>query len=188
MSRSDDALVRDARDLARKLLRKSRPDRWLHTQGVADRAAELAGTVRKSRRPTLIAAAWLHDIGYAPDLRSTGFPPVDGALYLQDHRWDDDITTLIAHHTGAALVPVKRSVRAVLSDFGFHDSDLADALTYANLTVSPRGKRMKVADRLADADKRHGAKTTKAQRAERDAYLLAVVARVEERLAELKRK
>jgi HD superfamily phosphodiesterase len=60
----DTALVRDARDLARRLLRRQRPERWLHTQGVANRAAELAGTVRKKDRPVLITAAWLHDIGY----------------------------------------------------------------------------------------------------------------------------
>lgn len=184
----DDVLIRDARDLARKLLRKSRSGRWLHTQGVAGRASELAGTVRKPRRTALIVAAWLHDIGYAPDLRETGFPPLDGALYLQEHDWDDDIVDLVAHHTGARLVPVKKGVRSALDYFDFGDSDITDALTYANLTVSARGKRMKVADRLADAHKRHGTKTSKAQREVRDKYLLEVAGRVESRLAALKRK
>ncbi len=60
---SDPALIANARGLARKLLRKGSPERWLHTQGVAGRAAELAVTVPAADRPVLIAAAWLHDIG-----------------------------------------------------------------------------------------------------------------------------
>jgi hypothetical protein len=35
-------------------------------------------TVPAADRPVLIAAAWLHDIGYAPGLPETGFHPLDG--------------------------------------------------------------------------------------------------------------
>lgn len=45
---------------------------------MANRAAELAGTVRKKDRAVLITAAWLHDIGYSPDIQYTGFHPLDG--------------------------------------------------------------------------------------------------------------
>ena len=62
-------LIANARGLAKKLLRKGSPERWLHTQGVASRAAELAVTVPAADRSVLIAAAWLHDIGYAPASR-----------------------------------------------------------------------------------------------------------------------
>lgn len=34
-------------------------------------------------RDLLVAAAWLHDIGYAPELRDTGFHPLDGARHLE---------------------------------------------------------------------------------------------------------
>jgi hypothetical protein len=36
----------------------------------------------------LVAAAWLHDIGYAPELAKTGFHPLDGsaALAARIHR------------------------------------------------------------------------------------------------------
>jgi hypothetical protein len=40
-------------------------------------AASLALT-----REVLVAAAWVHDIGYAPELLATGFHPLDGARYL----------------------------------------------------------------------------------------------------------
>ena len=72
----DPVLIAKARALAKKLLRKELPERWLHTQGVATRAAELATTVAPEDRSVLIAAAWLHDIGYAPALRDTGFHPL----------------------------------------------------------------------------------------------------------------
>ena len=37
----------------------------------------------------LEAAAWLHDIGYAPSLVATGFHPLDGARYLRDTQHAD---------------------------------------------------------------------------------------------------
>jgi HD superfamily phosphodiesterase len=46
-----------------------------HVQAVAARAAELAASVEPVDRALLVAAAWLHDIGYAPDLIVTGFHP-----------------------------------------------------------------------------------------------------------------
>jgi len=63
------------------------PARLQHTAAVADRAATLAAAVRPRERAVLLAAAWLHDIGYAPQLHSTGFHPLDGAQYLQRHGW-----------------------------------------------------------------------------------------------------
>ena len=51
------ALIAQARGLAKRLLRKGSPERWLHTQGVATRAAELAVTVPAGDRPVVIAAA-----------------------------------------------------------------------------------------------------------------------------------
>jgi HD superfamily phosphodiesterase len=36
-------------------------------------------------RPDLLeAAAWLHDIGYSPEIAVSGFHPLDGARYLRD--------------------------------------------------------------------------------------------------------
>ena len=90
---------------------------------MADRPAQLAATVRQSRGPTSIAAGRLHDIGCAPDLRSTGFPPVDGARHLQEHCWNDDVVDGIAHKP-ARLVPVRQTPAPLLSDFVFRDSDL----------------------------------------------------------------
>src|SRR6516165_7980111 len=72
-----------AEGLARPLLADALPRRWSHVQGVAARAR----TLRPSPGPDaglLEAAAWLHDIGYLPDLAATGLHGLDGARYLRD--------------------------------------------------------------------------------------------------------
>jgi HD superfamily phosphodiesterase len=43
-------------------------DRWAHARGVALRAQQIASAVDVDDRDTLLAAAYLHDVGYAPAL------------------------------------------------------------------------------------------------------------------------
>ena len=131
---SDPALVPAARRLAKGLLRKPLIERWQHTQGVAKRAGELAVTVPVRDRPILVAAAWLHDIGYSPAIRRTGFHPLDGALHLRRKRWDPRVVALVAHHSGARFVPVERGFADLMGRFEFEDSPVSDALTYADQT------------------------------------------------------
>ena len=78
-----DTLASWAQQLARALLQEPLPRRWTHVQGVAARARGLA-PVLGADADLLIAAAWLHDIGYAPDLAVTGLHALDGARYLRD--------------------------------------------------------------------------------------------------------
>jgi putative nucleotidyltransferase with HDIG domain len=177
-------LVPRARRLAKRLLRKPLRERWQHTQGVAARAAEVAVTVPPADRPVLVAAAWLHDIGYSPMIRRTGFHPLDGALYLRRRRWDPRVVALVAHHSGARFVPVERGFADLMAHFEFEDSPVADALTYADQTVGPGGRRMTVTYRIAEAIARHGPDSPNARaRVDRVPYLLAVAERVEARLS-----
>jgi hypothetical protein len=60
-----------AEQLARALLHEPVPRRWAHVQGVASRARSLV-PVLGADADLLDAAAWLHDIGYAPGLAVTG--------------------------------------------------------------------------------------------------------------------
>ena len=47
----------------------------------------------------LEAAAWLHDIGYSPDLAVTGLHALDGARYLRDTKHADTmLCRLVAYH------------------------------------------------------------------------------------------
>jgi YD repeat-containing protein len=62
-------------------------NRWAHVQAVAEQASRIAPAVLPpAERETLIVAAWLHDIGYAPALASTGLHPLDGAQHLGGSR------------------------------------------------------------------------------------------------------
>ena len=75
-------LTHAARDLVGLVL-EDIPERLHHCAGVAARAQALVATVPPSAADTLVASAWLHDIGYASRLQDSGFHPVDGAQYLR---------------------------------------------------------------------------------------------------------
>ncbi|MEU6740519.1 HD domain-containing protein [Streptosporangium sandarakinum] len=158
-----------ARDLAENLLRKPLPRRWAHTQGVAARAESLT-PILGEEADLLTAAAWLHDIGYAPDLVDTGFHPLDGARYLRDvHQADARICRLVAHHSCAVYEATERGLLDALNaEFGLERPELVTALTYADMTTSPDGLPLDVSDRLAEIHSRYGPEhicnTTKARR------------------------
>src|SRR6185503_17372573 len=104
-----DVGVTAARDLAESLL-SGLPDRWSHTMAVAARAAQLAPTVAGRDRDLLVAAAWLHDIGYSEAAAVTGFHPLDGARLLDRDGWPHRIAWLVAHHSGAVFVARARGM------------------------------------------------------------------------------
>src|ERR1700753_3376670 len=92
-----------AAELARKLLEVPLPRRWAHVQGVAAQARTLA-PILGDDADLLEAAAWLHDIGYSPELVETGFHPLDGARYLRDvDHADATLCRLVANHSYAIL-------------------------------------------------------------------------------------
>jgi HD superfamily phosphodiesterase len=96
-------LVSAARDLAYRVL-EDNPERTRHSAGVAARAATLSAAVPKQATSLLVAAAWLHDIGYSAGLRDTAFHPLDGARYLRSMGWDPLVCDLVAHHSGSRFV------------------------------------------------------------------------------------
>ncbi|MGH3623091.1 MAG: HD domain-containing protein [Sciscionella sp.] len=49
----------------------------------------------------LVAAAILHDLGYAPALAHSGFHPLDGAHYLTSVDASDRVANLVTHHSCA---------------------------------------------------------------------------------------
>src|SRR5215469_5618898 len=144
-------LARSAEHLAQALLQDSLPRRWAHVQGVAARARSLA-PVLGTDADLLEAAAWLHDIGYAPSLVVTGFHPLDGARYLRDaQRADAMLCRLVAHHSCAIIEAGERGLADVLSsEFGPAPDVLASVLTYCDMTTSPDGQPVPVERRLAE--------------------------------------
>ena len=146
-----------ARGLAETLLAGTLPRRWAHTRGVAATARQLARIVGDDAE-LLEAAAWLHDIGYAPEIAHTGFHPLDGARYLRDRQNADvRLCGLVAYHTGAIHEARVRSLEADLErEFAPPSQLLADALTYSDVTTGPDGDRVDVRERLADIQERYG--------------------------------
>lgn len=146
-----------AGDLARRLLEEPLPRRWAHTQGVASRAMSLA-PILGSDADLVTTAAWLHDIGYVPDLVDTGFHPLDGARYLRDvEHADPRLCRLVAHHTCAQFEAEQRGLGEELSaEFTPENDHLTDALIYCDMTTSPDGERLDVNERLDEILSRYG--------------------------------
>jgi HD superfamily phosphodiesterase len=146
-----------AAELARKLLEVPLPRRWAHVQGVAAQARSLAPILGEDA-DLLEAAAWLHDIGYSPDLADTGFHPLDGARYLRDvEHADPDLCRLVANHSCAILEAAERGLADVLSsEFSSPDLKLNDALAYCDMTTTPTGDVVSVQDRLSEIAERYG--------------------------------
>src|SRR5216684_3221844 len=104
-----------AQQLARELPQEPLARRWAHVQGVAARARGLA-PVLGADAELMEAAAWLHDIGYAPDLAITGLHQLDGARYLRDVQHADAmLCRLVAHHSCAIIEARERGLADVLS-------------------------------------------------------------------------
>lgn len=179
-------VVLEARDLAQVLLAEL-PERWRHTVGVAGRAEQVSGSVHGGdEAETLVAAAWLHDIGYAEVVHETGFHPLDGGLHLRRHGWPDRIAGLVAHHSGAGCVAEVRGLGDELAAFPCECTAVSDALAYADQTVGPNGRSMDFEQRLHDMLRRHGPGSPNAQAHEKRAPLLrAAVDRVEQRVRAL---
>jgi HD superfamily phosphodiesterase len=88
-------MVSEAREMARGALAEALPRRWEHVQGVAGKAERVAASLALTRE-VLVAAAWVHDIGYAPELLATGFHPLDGARYLAGLGVPERVVNLVA--------------------------------------------------------------------------------------------
>jgi hypothetical protein len=164
----------EAQQLARRLLHGD-PDRIAHVLHAGQVAARVAVLFDDPDEAALVvAAATLHDIGYAPALHRRGFHPLDGALHLREAGYPDLLVRLVANHSQARLHAGEH--RAELErDFPEAPAHLADALSYADLHSAPDGSPIEVADRLADITRRHP-EPAEQQRAE---ALLGIVARVE---------
>jgi hypothetical protein len=142
-----------AGDLLRPLGR-----RWRHARAVADAARGMAGGLSPEDADILVAAAYLHDIGYAHELAVTGFHPLDGARHLLT-LGHERLAGLVAHHTRALHEARLRGLESALADFDDEDTLVSAALAYCDLTIGPSGEQMTPEQRLSDVEARYGSES-----------------------------
>ena len=144
-----------AEDLARELLARL-PDRLAHTEGVARKAEEVAVLFEPDEAADLVAAAWLHDIGYAPWLVGIRMHALDGGWFLQERHFPERVCQLVGRHSGARFEARERGLLDRLEySFPAPDPALLDALTYADMTTSPRGLPVSFDERIAEIIRRY---------------------------------
>jgi len=179
-----DARTGEARAVAERLVQPL-GQRWAHVQAVAGCAREVCDAVGLDAE-VLVPAAWLHDVGYVPELEDTGFHPVDGARYLREQGVDERVVLLVAHHSCARIEAEVRAMGHTFSvEFPRPEKNHEDALCYCDMTNGPSGNRVAASDRLDEIQERYGpgspvTQFVKLARGE----ILASVARVERRLSE----
>lgn len=143
------SLVERARAVALETL-SGLPSRRAHVVGVAATARSIAEQLGLTGRDEVVAAAWLHDVGYAEHLAVTGFHPVDGAMFVRDKGFPDAVVSLVAYHTGAETEAAERSLSDALAAFERPEPALLDVLTFSDLTVGPEGEPVEAEDRIAE--------------------------------------
>ena len=174
-----DDLVEHARGVAEARL-EPLATRWAHVRGVAGAAERLVARIDPLEADSLIAAAWLHDVGYAPSLRTTGFHPVDGAVFVRAEGFPAVVVSLVAYHTGAVFEARERGMSETLAEFPEPPDFLLDVLTCADMTTGPDGSPMHPEDRISEILSRYPADDPVHRAIERSApTLLAAAARVE---------
>ncbi|HEY7174539.1 MAG TPA: HD domain-containing protein [Micromonosporaceae bacterium] len=173
-----------ARETAERLLADALPMRWSHVRAVGAKAERVASILPAADRAALVAAAWQHDIGYAPDLVDSGFHPLDGARWLRGAGLDPRVARLVANHSFALVEAELRGLAdALLAEFPAERSELADMLVYCDLTTAPDGRTLDVEERLAEITTRYGSDSVVGRFvAHAENEMIATVRRIERRL------
>ena len=130
-------------------------DRWAHVQGVVRQARRVSPILPAADGDVLLAAAYLHDLGYAPCLVETGMHALDGARHLRAVG-QERLAGLVAYHSGARREAELRGLAAELVEFPDEASATSMALTYCDMTTSATGQVVTFPGRLADVERRYG--------------------------------
>ncbi len=132
-------------------------NRWRHVRQVAEQARQVAAVVPPNDRDLLIAAAYLHDIGYALSLASTGFHPLDGARWIRNSGPGGRLARLVAYHSCAIYeARVRGLADSLMAEFEPEESATYDALVFCDMTTGPTGKTVLFEDRIREIRERYG--------------------------------
>ncbi len=169
----------EARDVVRELL-SGLPNRLAHTLAVGETCAVVAehGRVRRSWADLAIVAAYLHDVGYSPDIKAVNFHPIDGARYLRRIGWEA-LVPFVAHHSQAFLQAEILGLN--LAEFKRVRGVVQDLVDYSDVRTGPVGQRMTPDERLAEIVERHGTDSSALVVPRRRPLVRKLVERVERR-------
>jgi HD domain-containing protein len=143
--------------LAESFLATALPQRWAHVRGAARQANRVGSLILDGdEQDLLVAAAVLHDVGYAQPLVRYGFHPLDGATFLSRVGAPARLSRLVANHSAAAVTADLRGLSEQMSRFPDESSPLRDALWYCDCVTDPAGDPIAFDDRIADIRRRHG--------------------------------
>lgn len=148
-------LIDRAQRMAREHLGDPLPRRYAHTVAVAERTRSLASLFLAPQRvDVVVAAALLHDIGYAPAVADTGFHPIDGAAFVAGTAVGTAagpaLVGLIAHHTGAVYEARERGLDGQLRAYPVPDAIELLILSCADLSTGPDGTAVTPSERIAE--------------------------------------
>lgn len=143
----------EAESIARELL-GDQGTRLAHVRTAGSMGARLSVLFDPEQAALLVAAATLHDIGYAPRIMRTGFHPLDGAEFLRSIGFSERLASLVAHHSEAEMLGPGSGITDLGRRFDREHSLLADALVYADMHSAPDGQMIRAEHRLADIARR----------------------------------
>jgi len=180
--------IEQAARLAEQLLATDLPVRWQHVRCVADKASKTGARILPPREAGILtAAAWLHDIGYAPKIRKTGFHPLDGAEFLREAEFSIQIVSLVANHSAAQTRAREEKIPFDSLLYPREITPLADALWFSDMTTGPHGEDFSFAERMAEIRVRHNNDPKALQAMQHtEPELAAAVQRTLQRLTEMK--
>lgn len=132
-------------------------NRWSHVQQAAECARRITAVVPVEDRDLVVAAAYLHDVGYAPALAVTGFHPLDGGRWVRGQGRSDRLARLVAHHSCATHeARVRGFLDVLLAEFEPERSVTYDALVFCDMTAGPDGKIVSFEERIENIYERYG--------------------------------
>ncbi len=132
-------------------------ERRAHSLAVGRKVLDAAQLVAPSLRADLVAAAVLHDIGYAHP--ETDLHALDGARYLARKGFSRGLCCLVVHHSASTWEAEERGLDpAVFDDFqtGLDLGAAHAVLWWADMTTGPAGDTVTVEERLNEIICRYG--------------------------------
>lgn len=148
-------VVQWAEECVHDLLGDPRP-RVDHVLAVGAKARRIASAfAERMDAELLVASAYLHDIGYAPELVDTGLHQIDGARWLRS-QGREELAGLVAHHSAAHVELRLRGRPELLEPYPRPPHALAAALAHCDITTGPQGQDVTLDERIAEVGDRRG--------------------------------